>query len=88
MRVFGIARHEGHMTTAIRWNSIIALVTHCISGLSSTVEVNDIADKNNLIQNEPKVVQRLVGHLETFEKDIAKNNRPTDFVKNPKSLSK
>lgn len=49
---------------------------------------NDIGEKKNVLKANPKVSRRLLGYLKAFAKDIAKNNRPAAFVKNPKPLSK
>lgn len=49
---------------------------------------NDIGEQKNLVQSNPQVVQRLVGYLNAFKKDIADNSRPAGFVENPKPLSK
>jgi arylsulfatase A-like enzyme len=48
----------------------------------------DIGEKKNVIKAEPEVVRKLTGYLQEFEKDIAENNRPAAFVKNPQPLSK
>ena len=49
---------------------------------------SDIGEKQNLIAAQADVVERLVGYVKAFEKEIADNNRPAAFVDNPKSLSK
>ncbi|MCP4783021.1 MAG: sulfatase [Fuerstiella sp.] len=49
---------------------------------------NDIGEKKNLIKTEPKVVQRLQALVKTFADDVAENNRPAAFVRDPKPLSK
>lgn len=49
---------------------------------------SDIGEKRNLIKNQQEVVDRLVGYVEAFQKDIAENNRPAAFVEDPKPLSK
>ena len=49
---------------------------------------NDIGEKKNVLKANPKIVQRLHGYLKAFAKDVAENNRPAAFVKNPRPLSK
>lgn len=49
---------------------------------------NDIGEKNNVINSNPEVVQRLNAHLKAFAGNIANNSRPAAFVQNPKPLSK
>ncbi len=48
----------------------------------------DIGEKMNVLQANPKVAERLMGHMTEFAKDIAENSRPAAFVENPKPLSK
>ncbi|QDT08292.1 sulfatase-like hydrolase/transferase [Stieleria marina] len=48
----------------------------------------DIGEKKNFIKAQPEVVQRLVGYVKVFEKDIAADNRPAALVKNSKPLAK
>ena len=47
----------------------------------------DIGEKQNVIQSNPEVVQRLDRHMKAFAKDIADNSRPAAFAENPKPLS-
>ena len=48
----------------------------------------DIGEKTNIMKSHPQVVARLERQLQAFAEDIASNNRPAAFVKNPKPLSK
>ena len=48
---------------------------------------SDVGEKQNLIQSNPEVVQRLERYLHAFTKDIAENSRPAAFVDDPKPLS-
>tara|TARA_R110002096_G_scaffold53447_7_gene138846 strand:+ start:1427 stop:2890 length:1464 start_codon:yes stop_codon:yes gene_type:complete len=48
----------------------------------------DIGEKDNVMEANPKVVERLTGYLDEFAKDIAENSRPAAFVENPKALSR
>ena len=49
---------------------------------------SDLGEKKDVLKAHPKVAMRLRGLLDAFAKDIAKNNRPSAFVKNPKPLLK
>ena len=49
---------------------------------------NDIKEKTNVMNSNPKVVQRLKQHLTKFAQDIAENSRPAGYVENPQPLSK
>ena len=48
----------------------------------------DVGEKQNIIKDEPKVVQRLSRYMTEFASDIAENGRPAAFVTNPQPLSK
>ncbi|MFK7911459.1 MAG: sulfatase [Akkermansiaceae bacterium] len=47
----------------------------------------DVAEKNNLIKQNPNIAKRLLGLMKQFEKDIGSNTRPAGFVNKPKPLS-
>jgi arylsulfatase A-like enzyme len=47
----------------------------------------DIGEKKNVLKDNPTVAERLSKYMADFAKDIAENNRPAAFVKNPKPLS-
>ncbi|MCB4807859.1 sulfatase [Tamlana sp. 62-3] len=48
----------------------------------------DIAEKNNVIHQYPKIVAQLKKEMQKFEKEMEKNARPVGHVENPKPLTK
>ncbi|ANW95369.1 arylsulfatase [Wenyingzhuangia fucanilytica] len=48
----------------------------------------DIAEKNNVINQHPKIVAHLKKEMQKFEKEMDKNARPVGHVENPKPLTK
>ncbi|YCM47107.1 sulfatase (plasmid) [Verrucomicrobiaceae bacterium 227] len=48
----------------------------------------DVAERTNLLKENPEVVKRLIGLMTAFEKDIAKNSRPAGFVEKALPFSK
>ena len=48
---------------------------------------SDVGETTNLIKENPNVVQRLLGYMEEFKADVAKNSRPAAFVDDPQPLS-
>lgn len=48
----------------------------------------DIGEATNLLEDHPDVVEKLVGYVTGFEKELAGNSRPAAFVDNPKPLAK
>ena len=47
----------------------------------------DPGESRNVIRENPSVVKRLLQHMVDFEKEIAEDNRPAAFVKDPVPLS-
>ena len=47
---------------------------------------NDLAEKNNIAHANPKIVKKLRGYLDDFQKDLAINSRPVGLVQNPRTL--
>ena len=47
---------------------------------------NDLAEKNNIAHANPKIVKKLRGYLDDFQKDLATNSRPVGLVQNPRTL--
>ena len=77
--------HRGNQPQAVRsgkWK------LHTIEGRPTQLYdlETDMGEKNNVIQANPEIAQRLAQHLKTFAKDIADNGRPAAYVKNPKPL--
>ncbi|MDA9260385.1 sulfatase [Puniceicoccaceae bacterium] len=48
---------------------------------------SDIGETRNVLTQQPEVVARLRSYVETFERELAQNNRPAAFVENPQPLN-
>ena len=48
----------------------------------------DIGESKDVSKAHPKVVERLLAHVKSFEKDLELNKRPAAFVDNPQPLKK
>jgi len=46
----------------------------------------DLAEKENVAQANPKIVKKLRGYLDDFQKELAANSRPVGLVRNPRTL--
>lgn len=49
---------------------------------------SDIGEAKNVIAGHQAIVQKLMHHVSSFEKELAAHSRPAAFVKNPKPLAK
>ncbi|MDX2431741.1 MAG: sulfatase [Bacteroides sp.] len=49
---------------------------------------NDIGESNNVLEENPDIVSRLLQQIAAFEKDLEANSRPAAFLDNPVPLTK